>query len=371
MQIDGSPTFSKSIPGGGLTKVPVWTNARYQSHEVYITAAAGLKITGIILHEPTIEVEGSKIATQNLIADHDSSFEENGNVIPTGCLAVDPHVMGGVYVNGAGVGSNWTNVIDLTANPFWGRFVENDREASFFEYFMLGSGFEIEYMAKNNHGRPVVFINGVLATAANFPGATFKGIDSANGKVDMYDASVTPVRKKFSMIGLTHGKTVVRVIHQTPRDKNAASIGTAFNVGTFYEISDSRRLSYSPARGFRGITGIDDIVYGMDWARDERNFDSGAIAREEVPVIRDILQPARAQNTALTIGTTSASVSFSTPFSDNDYAVTAVMINTTDTLPEFQPITITAKSASGFTAKWNDPLDTGNYSLTYTAIKFL
>lgn len=371
MQIDGCPAFSKTIPGGGLTKVPVWTNARYQTHEVYITAASGLRVVGIILHEPIIEVEGTTLATQNIVADHDSSLEEDGDVIPTGCVAVDPHVMGGVYVNGGGVGSDWNKTIDYTVNPFWGRLIQNDREASYFEYFFLGSGFECEYLARNDYGRPVVFINGVLATAANFPGATFKGVDSANGKVDMYDPSATAVRKKFSIIGLAYGKIVVRIAHQTPRDKNAASLGTIFNVGTFYEISDSRRLSYSPSRGFRGTTGIDDFVYGMDWVRDERNFDSGAIAREEVPVIRQIIQPTRAQNIALAVTSTSITVSFSTPFDDNDYALTAVMLNTTDALPEYQPITITAKSPSGFTANWNDPLDTANYSLSYTAIKFL
>ena len=373
LQIDGSPTFTKAIPGGGMSRVTLWVNARYQTHEVLITLAADIRIAAIILHEPVLvpDVEGTKIATQNLIANHDSSLEQDGNVIPTGCVAVDPHVMGGIYVNGGGVGTNWTNTINFTANPFWGRFIENDREASYFEYFFLGSGFELEYLAKNNFGRPVVFLNGVLATAANFPGASFKGVDSANGKVDMYDVSTTPVRKKFSITGLTHGKFVVRVTHQTPRDKNAASLGTAFNVGTFYEISDSGRLSYSPDRGFRGTTGVDDFIYGLDWVRDERNFDSGAIAREEVPVERNILQPARAQSTPLTIGTTSIAIAFSTPFVDNDYAVTPVMINTTDASPEFQPITITAKSASGFTASWNDPLDTGNYVLNYTAIKFL
>ena len=373
MQIDGGPTFSKTIPGGGLTRVPVWVNARYQTHEVFITLGAGLKLASVILHEPALvpDIEGTKLATQNLIADHDSSKAIDGNIIPTGCIAVDPHVMGGIYVDGGGVGTGWTLVNDQTANPFWGRFIENDQEASYFEYFFLGSGFECEYLAKNNYGRPVVFLNGVLATAANFGGASFKGMDSSNAKVDMYDVSATVLRKKFSITGLTHGKFLVRVTHQTPRDKNASSLGTAFNIGTFYEISDSGRLSYTADRGFRGASGVDDFVYGMDWVRDERNFDSGAIAREEVPVERNILQPTRAQTTPLTIGTTSVAVAYSTAFDDNDYAVTVVMINTTDAFPEYQPITLIAKSASGFTASWNDPLDTGNYFLSYTAIKFL
>lgn len=373
IQIDGSPVNTVAMPGGGLTRVPLWSNARYQTHEVLITNATGLKFATVLLHEPSIKppLEGALLATQNLVAEHDSSRSEVGQVIPTGALAVDPFTMGGVFVNGTGVGTDWSHTIDYTANPDWGRFITNDREGSYFEYFFIGSGFEMEYFVRNDFGRPLVFLNGTLATAANFGAATFKGIDSSNGKLDMYDPSVTTIRKKMMVTGLTYGKHLVRVEVQTPRDKNPASLGTAINIGTFYEVGDSGRLSYTPSRGFRGDLGVEDFVYGMDWVRDDRNFDSGAIAREEVPVFREILQPTRAQSIAIGAGVTEINILFSTDFGDSDYSVTANLYNETDALPEFQPITVTARSSTGFTAKWNDPLDTGNYRLNYTAVKFL
>lgn len=373
IQIDGAPVNTIATPGGGLTRVPLWTNARYQTHEIFISNAAGLKFSTILLHEPVISppLEGSLLASQNVISEHDSSRSEVGDVIPTGALAVDPFTMGGVFVNGTGVGTDWSHTVDYTANPDWGRFITNDREGSTFEYFLIGSGFEMEYFVRNDFGRPFVFLNGTLATAANFPSATFKGINSANGKLDMYDASVTTIRKKMMVSGLPYGKYLVRVEVQTPRDKNPASFGTSVNVGTFYEIGDSGRLSYTPSRGFRGDLGIEDFVYGMDWARDDRNFDSGAIAREEVPVFREILQPTRAQSIAIASGATEIAILFSTDLGDADYSVTANLYNETDALPEFQPITVTARASTGFTAKWNDPLDTANYRLNYTAVKFL
>ena len=372
IQVDGSPILIKSRSDEGLAVLPIFSNARWQTHEVYITNAAGLNVVGIILHEPASEVEGTKLATQNVIADHDSSFEEDGNIIPTGCIGIDSYTMGGVFIEGTGTGTGWSVTKSTADNPYWGRYVSNNQEGGAFEKLFLGSGFELEYLAKNTFGRPQVFLNGVLVTAANFPSVTIKGIITAGGdagKLDMYDASTTPVRKKCSVEGLTYGKNILRIVHQTPRDFNPSSFGTEINIGTFYEISDSGRLSYTTDRGFRGTSGIDDFVFGLDWARDERNFDSGAIAREEVPVERNILQPARAATTSLSLNSTSIAISYSTPFVDNDYAVTAVMINTSDTSPKFQPITITAKSASGFTATWNDHLDSNNYSLTYTAIE--
>ena len=35
---DLSPVNTITIPGGGLSRVSLWTNARYQTHEVLITA---------------------------------------------------------------------------------------------------------------------------------------------------------------------------------------------------------------------------------------------------------------------------------------------------------------------------------------------
>lgn len=45
--------------------------------------------------------------------------------------------------------------------------------------------------------------------------------------------------------------------------------------------------------------------------------------------------------------------------------IVAMMINTTDANPQFQDVVITARSATGFTATWNAPVDSGNYKLAY------
>jgi hypothetical protein len=72
-----------------------------------------------------------------------------------------------------------------------------------------------------------------------------------------------------------------------------------------------------------------------------------------------------ANEVALSQGTTTVNVTFVTPQGSNTYVVIAQLVNTTDPDPEFQPITITNKTTTGFTATWNMPLDTANYKLDY------
>lgn len=76
----------------------------------------------------------------------------------------------------------------------------------------------------------------------------------------------------------------------------------------------------------------------------------------------------RAGVAAIINGASSKSITFSTAVTDS-YAVQAVLINVTDASPQYQPVTITATSTAGFTASWNAPVDTANYSLSWMVIE--
>ncbi len=76
----------------------------------------------------------------------------------------------------------------------------------------------------------------------------------------------------------------------------------------------------------------------------------------------------RTGQTSISSGATSQAVTFSSTLGTTSYAVTATMVNTTDTNVQFQPITVTAQSATGFTATWNAPTSTANYVLNWHAI---
>lgn len=68
---------------------------------------------------------------------------------------------------------------------------------------------------------------------------------------------------------------------------------------------------------------------------------------------------------ALSSGSVSATVTLPVPLSTTSYVVAAVMVNYTDSNPQFQPVTITGKTASSFNVKWNAPLDSSNYRLAF------
>ncbi len=76
----------------------------------------------------------------------------------------------------------------------------------------------------------------------------------------------------------------------------------------------------------------------------------------------------RAGTVSLTLADTSKVVTFSSTLGTTGYRVTAQLVNTTDGSPQFVPLTITAKSATGFTVSWNAGVDSGNYSISYIAI---
>jgi hypothetical protein len=373
ISIDGSPTRTVSFSGNGLTKVTLWTNARYQSHEASITNASGLDIVGFIVYEPThnVKIEGSLLATQNVIANYDSSLSTDGSIIPTGSISVDPYRLGGVFVNSAGVGTEWTNAIDFAMNQAWGRYIWTSKVGSYFEYTFIGGGFEIEYLASSDRRYAEVYIDNVLATIGSFPTATFKGINSATGRVDMYEASLK--RRKFGISGITFRLGVVKVL--CTADKNPASTDTGgINIGNVYEINNNGYLSYSPSKGFRGKAGIDDYVFGMDWVRDDRVFDTGFAIKEQRPSQIKlnsqpvVLQDVRYDKITLSMGELTKTITFTTPFEDSDYFVTCQIISDSGSTP----VTVlpTGLTTTGFTAKFASISGAGYY-LTYTATKYL
>lgn len=72
-----------------------------------------------------------------------------------------------------------------------------------------------------------------------------------------------------------------------------------------------------------------------------------------------------AEEVPLTIGTTSVVVSFPSVLPNAAYGIVVQMVNVTDTTPQFQTPLVSNKTNAGFTAKWNAPLNTGNYALDY------
>lgn len=73
------------------------------------------------------------------------------------------------------------------------------------------------------------------------------------------------------------------------------------------------------------------------------------------------------QEVTLASGITTKAVTFPATLQTGNSSprVVAWLFDSTDSTPQFQPVTITARSSTGFTASWNSPTETVNYVLGY------
>jgi hypothetical protein len=79
--------------------------------------------------------------------------------------------------------------------------------------------------------------------------------------------------------------------------------------------------------------------------------------------------PATKSGTAtIASGATSKAILFTTAFGSTNYAIKAMLRNTTDTDPIHIGCTVIAKASTGFTVEWGDALPTGNYNLEWSIV---
>jgi hypothetical protein len=133
----------------------------------------------------------------------------------------------------------------------------------------------------------------------------------------------------------------------------AARAGTTYSVGWTMENLTDASPQYQPVT----ITNKTTTGFTATW---NVALDSGNYALDYVIVDND---QQTASLTALTTGTTSQVVSFTTDMPDTNYCVFPTLENTVDGSPQFQPLLVTNKTLSGYTVTWNAPLDSGNYYL--------
>ena len=69
--------------------------------------------------------------------------------------------------------------------------------------------------------------------------------------------------------------------------------------------------------------------------------------------------------TLLPSGVTSAVITIPIPLSTTSYVVVAEMVNMVDSVPQFQPVIVVAKTLSSFSVQWNVPTDSANYRLAF------
>jgi hypothetical protein len=258
VNIDGSDPITFSVYGSAEERITIINNARYQSHEIFITPAVGnLLIKDFSFFAPDFKTkpQGCIISNNLALARNIPSQAVNGDRIPTGSLCVDSLACGGMFVNGTGIGSSWS--LGTTSSPFYA-YPVTSKVGSTFEYSFYGDGFEIDYLSHTNCGTGhLLYIDGSLASVANFPAITRWGLSSA-GVVNMQSAALpaSPTRKKFGISGLPIDYHRIRI----------DCFGNEMNVLHFYEIGATANVAQTAIESgarkiISGPCSVDDLRY--------------------------------------------------------------------------------------------------------------
>jgi hypothetical protein len=351
--VDGSPAVTSTFTGGATRRRTIFANSRYQSHEVVISGGGGnLAITDIILFgpkKPTISGFPPESGDLSRVAAYEPSTDAltaSPFVYPKGGVFHDAvaHI---AYVHGTGANTDWTVENNYSASPN-GKFIYSANEAAYAEFYFLGDSFELQYVTGPDHGIFKITVGGVALESV---GGTIVG-DYTNDEVDAYSAVYG--RKNIGVYGLSYSYHLVRMQIQDPRTKNASSSDYRMAFVGYYVTNNHGYLTCGVNRE-GAYTSVADA----------RVFLANALPAATKPSALDADRRAGIVN--LTNGSSSITVTFPVPMPDANYVVTCNFVNYVDSDPDYQPILISNQSATGFTAKWNYPLETGNMRLGYVA----
>lgn len=352
--VDGS-TATPFAFGTGAQRRTIFFDARYETHEVTITPTVGkISISEIMLFgpfKPTTAGFPNEVADLSRLARYEASqstLTSNPNVFPTGAVFYEQTYLS--YVNGTGIGTDWVVSDDFTKSSY-GRYIASDRESSFSEFYFLGTCFELQFLTGPDHGTFKVQVDG---TQLESTGGTIVG-DYAGNEVDAYTGAYG--RRNIGVSGLAYGYHRVTANVKAARTQNGSSSGFLIAFAGYYVGNENGYMSFGLNR--EGV--YTDTV-------DTRSFIPLEIDTESVTVT--VSDAARADKVTLTVSTTSVAVVFANSYVDSNFVITATLLNTTDALPTFQPLVVTAQSGSGFSLSWNAPLATGNYVLMYQTSSF-
>lgn len=287
VSIDGSPFNNVMWGGYGLKRITVLSNARFQQHEVRLENFSGLQIAGLILYEPALSTKpsGTNIAELKLMSRYNKTNPNGSGVVeginmPLGSYGIDAYAGMVKFVNGAGFGVPWNSTIDFVESASYGRFNVVDQELAYAEWNVYGTAFEVEYCSGPDRGFAFIELNGIVANSSNYL-ATYRGMDSVTGVIDMY--SPIPERKRFSISGLTapvNNRFNVRLRIANPLDKNPLSTGFKITINQVFLPNSNGLFGFANQR-----SQISDKYFGFTSAYDLRNVGGNGVTQDAVDAI--------------------------------------------------------------------------------------
>lgn len=216
-------------------------------------------VTDFIIYQPKKPIlpQGAiELATYNIMGNFTANTVAGAETLSSGVLRKISCLREGVFVNGSGGSTNWAFTSGVNADVGYFR-LETDRTTNaVFQQVIFGTGFDFRFLSDGGAATNIeVRINGVLATAANFPSASFSTyggptFNSSTGILDQTGGATASAG--FIVTGLDlqeHTVTFTRT----------AGGGTQFRVGALDIITPIH---------------FPHITFGSLSLKDCRNFDS-------------------------------------------------------------------------------------------------
>jgi hypothetical protein len=133
----------------------------------------------------------------------------------------------------------------------------------------------------------------------------------------------------------------------------------------FFRLNKGLNLNPQTSYGSSDPAGTDGDIYYNDVLAKFRKFQNGFWTDLDTNSGGGGGSPWVAQELNLPAASTGASITFTAPQPDTSYVVFAIMENLVDPNPQFQQVEVVSKTTTGFNVKWNVPLDTANYIISF------
>lgn len=221
----------------------------------------------------------------------------------------------------------------------------------------------------------------VLATSPTVTGASLNGAGTIIQTFAVFN-DVTDATKQLQISTSGNGTGIKLTLASTSTTSQILQLPNITTTDTLVALALAQTLTNKTiAAGSNTITGLTNTnlsgsaaitnanLAAMATNTFKANNTGGSATPTDITTAQALtMLGIRAGKTTITTATTTVSVTFSSTLGTTSYAIAANFLNTTDTNPQFQAVDITAQSATGFTATWNAPVDSGNYVLSWTAI---
>lgn len=260
VSIDGSPIYNIAMSGSGATRYTLFSNSRYQTHEVVITQISGTALVSqVILHGPKTPVPSGATKTPTASISQIAGYVDSGLIYPL--TAQYQYLLGGVlfpapehlsYYNGSGLNPDWSLTLDFAKHSY-GKYFATENDGSTADFYFTGDGFEIQMITGPDHGKCTIEVDGVNLTAS--PG-TLVGSSYVGSKFDCYSAVYG--RQNIGKYGLGFGLHHVKIISFNPREKNVSSTGYKIAIGGYYITNSDGYLTCGINK--EGVfSGVEDL----------------------------------------------------------------------------------------------------------------